>query len=179
MYYVWIAVACIGAVVSALGGWGAAYVARTSAEADATASRVRLERDKADLNAKLEKFEAALNQNTEQIFKAMNIKRDVWQSVTIDSVPPGVTDYILLLFRSDRGRISGKARVQGAKAEVSFSTTVNDTIPVAVPNLWLPDQKQYKSPTVVEFALTEMTDAGATLTVLTKGWIDSRGREPH
>ena len=109
----------------------------------------------------------------------MNIKRDLWQSVTIDSVPPGNTDYLLLLFKSDRGRISGKARVKGSENEVSFSTTVNDTIPVAVPNLWLPDQKRYKSPTVLEFTVSEMTDTGATLTMLTNGWIDSRGREPH
>jgi len=48
-----------------------------------------------------------------------------------------------------------------------------------VPNLWMPSEKQYQVPTVIEFAVTEITDAGATLTILTKGWIDSRGREPN
>lgn len=108
----------------------------------------------------------------------MNIKADVWTSIEVNSVPPGVSDYLLLLFRSDRGRISGKVRVQGSKSEAWFSTTANDTIPVSVANLWLPEQKHYKSPTIIEFAIIE-TDAAATLTVLTAGWIDSRGREPH
>jgi hypothetical protein len=179
MYYYLIGLAFLGAVLSAAGGWGASYVARTSAEADAAVATARLESDKAELNAKLEKFETALNQNTEPVFRAMNIKRETWLAVAIDSVPPGVTDYILLLFKSDRGRISGRVRVKGSQVETSFSTTVNDTIPVSVRNLWVPDQKQYQVPTVIEFAVTETTDAGAALTILTKGWIDSRGREPH
>ena len=152
---------------------------RRTAEADAAATQTRLENDKAELHARLEKFETTLNKNTEEVFRAMNIKREVWQSVTINTVPPGVTDYILLLFRSDHGRISGKVRVKGSQTETSFSTTANDTIPVAVPNLWLPEQKHYQAPTTLEFLVTQKTDAGATLTVLTKGWIDSRGREPH
>ena len=78
--------------------------------------------------------------------------------------------------RSDSG---WEVRVKGSQIETAFSTTANDTIPVSVPNLWMPSEKQYQVPTVIEFAVTEITDAGATLTILTKGWIDSPGREPN
>lgn len=163
-----LAASLIGAMTSAVGAFGYAHF---SSKASA--------RDKAAVVEKLEKFQAALDKNTEQVFKAMNIKPDVWQSVTIESVPPGVADYILMLFRSDRGRISGKIRVKGSPVETAFSTTANDTVPVAIPNLWLPAQKHYQVPTILEYTITETTDAGATLTALTKGWMDSRGREPH
>jgi hypothetical protein len=73
MYYYLIGLAFLGAVLSAAGGWGASYVARTAAEADAAVATARLESDKAELNAKLEKFETALNQNTEQVFRAMTL----------------------------------------------------------------------------------------------------------
>jgi hypothetical protein len=157
-----------GAIMSAAGAFGYAHFSRISSAAD-----------KLDLQLKLDKFEAALNKNTEQIFRAMKIKVDVWTPIEVNSVPPGVTDYLLLLFRSDRGRISGKVRVVGSQNEAWFSTTVNDTIPVSVANLWMAAEKSYKSPTVIEFTIVERTDEAATLTILTAGWVDSRGREPH
>jgi hypothetical protein len=49
-------------------------------------------------------------------------------TVEMKNVPPGVTDYLLLLFTSDKGRISGKARIQGSDIISSFSTTVNNKI---------------------------------------------------
>jgi hypothetical protein len=95
------------------------------------------------------------------------------------NVPAGVTDYLLLLFVSDKGRVSGKVRAQGSDKIAFFSTTVNNKIPVAVPNLWIPKDQQYKIPTILEFSISEATEANAILSILTQGWIDSRGREPH
>jgi hypothetical protein len=162
-----LALSLVGAILSAAGAFGYAHYSRISAAAD-----------KRDLQFKLEKFELALNKNTEEIFRAMKIKADVWTPIQVNSVPPGA-DYLLLLFRSDKGRVSGKVRVQGSQNEAWFSTTVNDTIPVTVANLWIQAEKSYKSPTVIEFTIMEKTDETATLSILTAGWVYRRGREPH
>src|SRR5262249_15091796 len=123
--------------------------------------------------------QANFDAKTDLIFEALNVTQDVWTAVKIDSVPPGVADYLLLLFKSNKGRISGKVRVQGSSHVAYFSTTTNDTLPVAVPNLWVPQENQYKIPTVIEFAITEKTASDATISIFTQGWVDRRGREPH
>jgi hypothetical protein len=69
--------------------------------------------------------------------------------------------------------------VQGSPNIAYFSTTTNDTLPVALPNLWLPKEQHYQIPTIMEFAVTEKTVPDATLSIFTQGWIDRRGREPH
>jgi hypothetical protein len=53
------------------------------------------------------------------------------------------------------------------------------TARVAVPNLWLPKQQHYKTPTILEYSVTQKTELDATLSIFTQGWIDSAGREPH
>ncbi len=139
----------------------------------------RLERDKADLHAELTKLREAIDKNTKQVFKALNLKPEVWQSFKTDSVPSPVADYIMLLFRTDRGRVLGKVRVKGSSIETPFSTTANKDLPVLVPNVWDPDEQHYIDPTFVEFVVTETIDPTAALTILTKGWIDTLGQEPH
>jgi hypothetical protein len=102
-----------------------------------------------------------------------------WKELEMKHVPPGVTDYLLLLFTSDKGRISGKVRIKGSVEETSFSTTANNEIPVALRNLWVPEENQYRVPTVMQFMITEKTDPNSSLSILTRGYIDTRGNEPH
>jgi hypothetical protein len=124
-------------------------------------------------------FQADFNKRTELIYEALGVKQDVWTDIEIKNVPDGATDYLLLLFKSNKGRISGKVRIKGSQSVSSFSTTANDTIPVAVPNLWIPALKQYQVPTILEFSVTEKTATDAGLSIFTQGWVDSRGTEPH
>ena len=102
-----------------------------------------------------------------------------WKELEMKRVPPGFTDYLLLLFTSDKGRISGKVRIKGSTEETSFSTTANNKIPVALRNLWVPEENQYRVPTVMQFMITEKTDPNASLSIFTHGFIDTRGNEPH
>jgi hypothetical protein len=164
-----------GLVVSAIGGLGSYYFGKVE---DAETQR-KADETQHELKAQITKLQANFDAKTDLIFKALNVKQDVWTAVKIESIPPGVADYLLLLFKSDKGRISGEVRVQGSSNIAYFSTTTNDTLPVAVPNLWLPQEQQYKVPTVIEFAVTEKTTPDATLSIFTQGWVDRRGREPH
>jgi hypothetical protein len=159
-FFQWIALA--GAIISALGAFG---VARYK-DIEAARSSEQLRRELATIKT-----------NTEFLVRSAIVKQDTWVAVQIDMVPPGVADYLLLLFRADRGRIVGKVRVKGSDQTALFSTTANDKIPVSVPNLWR--GSQYATPTVIEYAVSEATDADARLTILTAGWIDRRGQEPH
>jgi len=102
-----------------------------------------------------------------------------WKELEMKHVPPGVTDYLLLLFASDKGRISGKVRIKGSTEETSFSTTANNKVPVALRNLWVPEENQYRMPTVMQFMITEKTNPNSSLSIFTHGWIDSFGNEPH
>lgn len=156
----------VGILATAVGGFGSYYF-------DDSKDIQR------DLKSQISRLQANFDTRTDLIFEALNIKPDVWNAVEIKSVPDGVADYLLLLFKSDKGRISGKVRIQGSNNIAYFSTTANSTIPVAVPNLWVPKEQQYKSPTILEFAVTQKTDPGAKLSIFTRGWIDSRGQEPH
>src|SRR6266852_6956013 len=145
----------LGAVLSAAGSFGLAHYS-------AVASKKAQEELRADLST--------IKSQTDLIFNAVNVKPDVWTTVEINSVPPGVTDYLFLLFTADRGRVTGKVRVKGSEHVALFSTSVNDKIPVSVPNLWR--GTAYATPTVIEFAVSEKTDANAKLSVLTAGWVD-------
>jgi hypothetical protein len=132
-----------------------------------------------NLRAQITALQRDFDSRTELIFQALGIKQDIWITVEMRNVPSGVADYLLLLFKSDKGRISGKVRIKGSESISYFSTTANSTIPVAVPNLWLPKDDSYQVPTILEFAVVQKTDSHSTLSVYTAGWIDTRGREPH
>ena len=95
-----------------------------------------------------------------------------------ETVPPTAA-YLLLLFRSDKGRIDGKVRVKGSKNIAAFSTTANDTVPLAIQNVWSASAKKYNWPVTLELAVTEKTQSDAALSILTQGWIDDLGQEPH
>src|SRR3984893_9709198 len=120
----------LGLIAAAIGGFGAYRYGKIE---DAETKRASDASQQA-LKEQLAALQANFNEKTELVFQALGIKQDVWLTVEMKNVPPGVTDYLLLLFTSDKGRISGKARIQGSDIISSFSTTVNNKIPVAVPN---------------------------------------------
>jgi hypothetical protein len=168
----------LGVLLSAIGGFGSYYFGKLEEGAN------KRESDKAqnELKAEIKTLQAntsQINNNTELIIQALNVKAETWMDVEMKNVPPGVTDYLLLLFTSDKGRISGKVRIKGSENVSSFSTTANNRMPVAVHNLWLPKEGHYKIPTIMEFAVTEKTEPDASLSIYTQGWIDSSGQEPH
>jgi hypothetical protein len=164
----------VGIVMTALGGFGAYHFGKIEDEHKDQQSSQR----QRGLEAQIAKLQSSFDTKTDLIFQALKVKQDVWIAIETKTVPP-TSAYLLLLFRSDKGRIIGKVRVKGSDAVSNFSTTANDAVPVAVPNLWLPKEREYKMPVVVEFAVTEKTVADASLSIFTHGWIDDLGQEPH
>jgi hypothetical protein len=69
-----------------------------------------------------------VNQTVELVFQSAELKQEVWTEVEMKDVPPGVADYVLVLFRSNIGRISGKVRIKGSQDVSPFYTTVNNTV---------------------------------------------------
>lgn len=167
----------LGVFLSAIGGFGSYYYGKIEeGESKRESDKVQNE-----LKAQIEKLDANTSQTHDMmrlLFQAQKVKQETWIEVETNDVPPGTTAYLMLLFTSDKGRISGKVRVKGSENESSFSTTANDKVPVAVRNLWLPKEGQYKMPTTIEFTVTEKTEPDASLNIYTQGWIDS-GQEPH
>jgi len=164
---IWQFVGMAALVVAAVAGWRAGVYGDRESD-----SKQR------DLKSQIASLQAYLGKKIDLLIDAKNVKQDVWVAVKTDTVPPTAA-YLMLLFKSDKGRISGKVRVQGSERIASFSTTANDTTPIAVANLWLPKERQYRMPIIVEFAVTEKTVADANLSVFTQGWIDDLGQEPH
>ncbi|THI83606.1 MAG: hypothetical protein CAF41_013930 [Nitrospira sp. CG24A] len=168
----------LGVVLSAFGAYGSYHYGKLE-EAEN-----KRESDKAqnELKTQIKELQANTSQISDKadlIFQALKVKTEIWMEVEMKNVPAGITDYLLLLFASDKGRISGKVRIKGSENVASFSTTANNSVPVAVRNLWLPKEGQYKIPTIMEFAVTEKTEPDASLSIYTQGFIWSRGQEPH
>jgi hypothetical protein len=164
----------LGVIMTGIGGYGAYYYGKTEEKEQQNKSDV-IQRD---LKSQIGKLQATFDAKTDLIFQALKVKQDVWIAVETKTVPP-TSAYLMLLFRSDKGRIDGKVRVQGSESVASFSTTANDAVPVAVQNLWLPARNEYKTPIVVEFTVTQKTVLDSTLDIFTQGWIDDLGQEPH
>jgi hypothetical protein len=162
----------VAALVLAIATFSANHFGRL----DAAKQRKAREASEAAVQAMLSKIS---DHTVELLARSTALPTDVWTEVAMKNVPPGVTDYLLLLFVANKGRISGKVRIKGSTNVSYFSTTSNSQIPVAVPNLWLPKEQHYKIPTILEFAVTEKTESDAELSIFTQGWIDMRGRESH
>ncbi len=168
----------VGVLLSAIGGFGSYYYGKVEEEENKRNSSKVQDELKAQIR-ELEVNTSHISDKTELIFQALKVKAETWMEVEMRNVPQGVADYLLLFFTSDKGRISGKVRIKGAQSISSFSTTANNKVPVAVPNLWLPQEGQYQVPTIMEFTVTEKTEPDASLSIYTHGWIDSMGQEPH
>ena len=163
-----------GVVASAIGGFGSYYYGKTEEKE----KQAKSEETQRSLESRLAKFQATFDAKTDLIFQALKVKQDVWISIETKTVPP-TSAYLLLLFRSDKGRINGKVRVQGSENTSYFSTTANDTVPVAIQNLWISQERRYKTLIIIEFTVTEKTEPDSTLNIFTHGWIDDLGQEPH
>jgi hypothetical protein len=134
-------VAAASFVFTAVGGLGAYYFG--------SLQQSQSEKRRIEAEHQLSEQMKSIESKTELVYRALALHKDVWTAVEMKNVPPGVTDYLLLLFASDKGRISGKARVQGSNDLAFFSTTANNKIPVAVPNVWIPEAHQYRVPTII------------------------------
>ncbi len=168
----------LGILLSAAGGFGSYYYGKLE-EAE---NKRESDRAQNELKVQIKELQANTSQISDKadlIYQAVKIKSETWMEVEMKNAPPGVADYLLLLFVSDTGRISGKVRIKGSENVASFSTTANNRVPVAIRNLWLPKEGQYKVPTIMEFAVTEKTEPDASLSIYTQGFIWSRGQEPH
>lgn len=183
----------IGIITTALGGFASFYYGKieeldkdrvaTQEKNELKTEIVILKSNTTHIKADSSQIKTDTSEIKESVGKLLirtnSLKKDVWAKLEMKNVPPGVTDYLLLLFTSDKGRITGKIRIKGSQETSTFSTTANDTIPVALRNLWIPDQRQYKVPTIIEYSITEKTDAKAALSIYTQGYINYRGAEPH
>lgn len=171
-------VATAGVILTALGGIGSYYFGKI----EQTEKDRKHEQEQSTLRGQLTALQESSSQiknQVELIYKATGLKDEVWTTVEMKNAPPGVTDYLLVLFGADKGRITGKVRIKGSQDSSLFSTTVNNRTPVAVRNLWIPTEAKYATPTVIEFLITEKTSPEASLSIYTAGWVDTRGREPH
>jgi hypothetical protein len=176
MQIFWYVVILFGALVVAGGGFMSSIETKRSGDRDQAELRTRYEM----VQGELKKFEATLDKHTTKVLDAVTAKPDDnWRSIQLDNFPAEVADYALLLFRSSGGRIAGKVRLKGSKSETLFSTSANNNIPLAVPNAWDPNTGHYRIPATLEYVVTAATNPDARLTILTAGWIDSRGTEPH
>jgi hypothetical protein len=140
--------------------------------------QAKSDNEQSELHSRIEKLQNTYEANTTLLFSALKIKQEEWVELKTETVPP-TTAYLLLLFRSDKGRIDGKVRVKGSKNIAVFSTTANDTVPLAIQNVWSASTKKYNWPVTLELAVTEKTQSDAALSILTQGWIDDLGQEPH
>jgi hypothetical protein len=171
----------VGVVISAIGVFGSYHYGKNEEKS----YNEKADKTQHELKAKIEELQAStskIEKGMELIFEAVKVKEDTWMEVEMKNIPQGVTDHLLLLFKSDKGNISGKVRIKGSKDIYSFSTIANEGIPLTVRNLWLPEEGKYKDPTIMEFAVTEKTELDASLKIFTAGWIHDLGKpfgKPH
>lgn len=176
MQQFWYLLIMLGGLGVAIGTWGSSREKDKSSARDKAALQLRLD----GVTAQLAKFDAQQGKNTETLLNAIGAKpNEQWQSVQLTNIPDVVADFALMLFRADHGRINGKVRIRGSKAEAFFSTSANDRMPIAVPNVWDPKTGLYHAPAFLEYTITEVTEPNAHLSILTAGWIDFRGAQPH
>ena len=168
----------IGVILSAIGTYGSYHYGKLEEAENKRQSDITENELKAEIKA-LRANTSQINDKAELIVQALKIQKEIWMEVEMKNVPPAVTDYLLLLFASDKGRITGKVRIKGSNDIYMFSTTANNKVPIALRNLWLHKEGQYKVPTIMEFVVTEKTDPDSSLSIYTHGWIDRRGQEPH
>jgi len=168
----------VGVLLTAIGGFGSYYFGRTEQN-----ERERISDEKqAALREQIVQLQASTTRMSEQvqlIYQAAKLQEDVWIEVEMKNAPGPITDYLMLLFTSDKGRISGKARIKGSEEIYTFSTTVNNKLSIALRNVWIESEGQYKSPIILQFVITQKTDPEASFSIYTAGFIFSRGQEPH
>jgi hypothetical protein len=120
-----------GVLLSAIGGFGSYYYGKQEEKENKRES----DKVQSELKEQIKELQAntsKINDKAELIFQALKVKAETWMEVEMKNVPPGITDYLLLLFTADKGRISGKVRIKGSENISSFSTTANNRVPLCV-----------------------------------------------
>lgn len=169
----------VGVILTAAGGFGSYYFGNKETarkEKEAADSQEKLQDRINDLQNKLISIQsstASIDQKISLIFKSDESATNKWTEVKI--LAPVIADYVLLTFRSSAGKISGKARIKGTETVYPFSTLVNERIPLAIKNPWLPDKKQYMTDPILEYEITETSDEKNSLSIFSAGYRMSSG----
>jgi flagellar basal body-associated protein FliL len=168
-----------GLFLAALGGFGTYHFGKKEADKKDKASvadREKLQNRINDLQKELGLIQSSTTSIDEKItllYESNQAKKHKWNEVKIRA--PVIADYVFLLFRSSMGKISGNARLKGSKEIYPFSTLVNNKIPLAVHNLWLPDKKQYQEGPTLEYEIVETSDEKDSLKIFSAGFHMSTG----
>lgn len=168
----------IGIFITAAGSFGSYYFGKSEQEIKDIEHKKENVNLKSQVNSLLAMTTKIAEQN-DLIYSSTVVNNEEWHDVEMKHVPDGVADYLMLLFASNTGRITGKVRIKGASEETTFSTTANNQVPVALRNLWIPEINQYQTPTIIQFMISNKTHKEASLSIYTQGWIDTLGTEPH
>ena len=169
----------VGVILTAAGGFGSYYFGNKGTakkEKDAADSQEKLQDRINDLQNKLTSIQsstASIDQKISLIFKSDESATNKWTEVKV--LAPAIADYVLLIFRSSAGKISGNARIKGTETVYPFSTLVNERIPLAIKNHWLPDKKQYMTDPILEYEITETSDEKNSLSIFSAGYRMSSG----
>ncbi len=169
----------VGVILTAAGGFGSYYFGNKETarkEKEAADSQKKLQYRINDLQNKLTSIQsstASIDQKISLIFKSDESATNKWIGVKV--LAPAIADYILLIFRSSAGKISGNARIKGTDTVYPFSTLVNERIPLAIKNSWLPDKKQYMTDPILEYEITETSDEKNSLSIFSSGYRMSSG----
>ena len=169
----------VGVILTAAGGFGSYYFGNKETarkEKEAADSQKKLQGKINDLQNKLMSIQsntASIDKKINLIFKSDESAKNKWTEVKV--LAPVIADYVFLVFRSSAGKISGNARIKGTDTIYPFSTLVNERVPLAIKNPWLPDKKQYMTDPVLEYEITETSDEKNTLSIFTAGYKMSSG----
>ena len=169
----------LGVFLTALGGFGIYYFGKKEADKKDNASAIAQEKLQGrikDLQKELGLLQTSttsIDEKISLIFESNEAKKQKWNEVNIKA--PVIADYVFLLFRSSMGKISGNVRLKGAKEIYPFSTLVNNKIPLAIHNLWLPDKKQYQADPTLEYEIIETSDEKDSLKIFSAGFRMSTG----
>lgn|GEM_PF-2614786 len=167
----------LGIILTGVGTFGAYHFGKQEDDEKDRLSnqkQAELQKELTDLKSMNTRMDA----NIDLLVRTAIPKSEIWAQIDASSYAPPTAAYINLLFKSDKGLIAGKVRIKGSSETYSFSTTSNNEIPIAVRNVWDADSKSYKTPTTVEYLVTEKSNISANLSIYTHGWIDALGNEP-
>lgn len=169
----------LGILLTALGGFGTYYFGKIEADKKETVSakaqeklQVRIKDLQKELGL-LQTNTSSIDDKISLIFESNEAKKKKWNEVKV--IAPVIADYVFLVFRSSMGKISGNVRLKGAKEIYPFSTLVNNKIPLAIHNLWLPGKKQYQADPTLEYEIVETSDEKDSLKIFSAGFRMSTG----
>ena len=91
-----------------------------------------------------------------------------WNEAKI--IAPAIADYVMLIFKSTGGRISGNCRIKGTDVIYPFSTDVNDKIQLAVKNKWQEEKGNYTEDPFLEYEIIQKSQDMDTLKIFTAGY---------